>query len=142
MINPNTSTISNWRKDILKDTPILKEKIQLALPTLKGEEVLEEVLKFLALISLTGNSLSPSLTIDLAWHEFILCTRAYHNFCEENFERYIHHTPGGSVKENQSKFRHTIQIYIKKYGEPNPLFWGDYAHKEWENSQCGSCNSN
>lgn len=141
MINFNPSDIITWRKYILRDSPILKDKIHKVLPEHNTEAVLDEVLKFLSLISLSGKSLSPSLVVDLAWHEFILCTKLYHSFCNDKFGKYIHHTPGGDIKENQSKFKQTIQTYIKSYGEPQAVFWGEYAHEEWGNSQCGSCES-
>lgn len=32
-------------------------------------------------------------TIDLMWHEFILVTRDYHDFCQQFFGQYIHHEP-------------------------------------------------
>lgn len=35
----------------------------------------------------------PSRVVDDAWHEFILMTRVYHQFCDGAFGRYLHHTP-------------------------------------------------
>ncbi len=35
----------------------------------------------------------PSQVVDVAWHEFILFTRAYGNFCNKGFGRFLHHTP-------------------------------------------------
>jgi hypothetical protein len=37
--------------------------------------------------------LSPSEIIDGAWHEFILHTKQYTDYCGEQFGRYIHHLP-------------------------------------------------
>jgi len=31
--------------------------------------------------------------IDRIWHEFILHTKHYHEFCNTNFGEYLHHTP-------------------------------------------------
>ena len=39
----------------------------------------------------------PSRVVDTAWHEFILLTRAYHDFCEHAFGRYLHHDPAGTT---------------------------------------------
>ena len=36
----------------------------------------------------------PSKAVDEAWHEMILMTREYTEFCERAFGRYLHHTPG------------------------------------------------
>lgn len=35
----------------------------------------------------------PSRGVDIAWHEFILCTRAYAEFCQRAFGYFLHHTP-------------------------------------------------
>ena len=35
----------------------------------------------------------PSRLVDEAWHEFILDSRAYTEFCERAFGEYLHHTP-------------------------------------------------
>jgi hypothetical protein len=39
----------------------------------------------------------PSRTVDEAWHEFILDSRAYTEFCEQAFGEYLHHTPEASM---------------------------------------------
>jgi hypothetical protein len=35
----------------------------------------------------------PSQVVDVAWHEFILFTRNYHEFCRRALGRFLHHTP-------------------------------------------------
>ncbi|MGL4232506.1 MAG: glycine-rich domain-containing protein [Casimicrobium sp.] len=35
----------------------------------------------------------PSKVVDEAWHEFILMTRAYQEFCENAFGTFLHHEP-------------------------------------------------
>ena len=35
----------------------------------------------------------PSEIVDVLWHEFILFTRAYEQFCQQAFGRFLHHTP-------------------------------------------------
>lgn len=35
----------------------------------------------------------PSKCVDSAWHEFILITKSYSEFCSEAFGYYLHHTP-------------------------------------------------
>lgn len=49
---------------------------------------------YLACLSAPGQALGmPSRAVDIAWHEMILMTRAYHAFCERAFGRYLHHSP-------------------------------------------------
>ncbi|ALP52511.1 hypothetical protein Tel_04745 [Candidatus Tenderia electrophaga] len=39
----------------------------------------------------------PSQVVDDAWHEFILFTRAYQQFCRTGLGRYLHHTPAQAM---------------------------------------------
>jgi hypothetical protein len=39
----------------------------------------------------------PSEAIDDAWHELILMTREYTDFCRNAFGRYLHHAPEGTL---------------------------------------------
>lgn len=39
----------------------------------------------------------PSQVVDVAWHEFILFTRDYEQFCKQAFGRFLHHTPAEAM---------------------------------------------
>lgn len=39
----------------------------------------------------------PSQAVDVLWHEFILSTHAYHDFCRRAFGRYFHHVPAETM---------------------------------------------
>lgn len=39
----------------------------------------------------------PSQAIDDAWHEFILFTRNYQQFCQRAFGRFLHHVPAETM---------------------------------------------
>ncbi|MDP6959304.1 MAG: hypothetical protein QF645_10900, partial [Planctomycetota bacterium] len=84
-------------RDLFEENEVLQEKIGTALNTNeeRTEQALREALRFLFLVSLGKEVLTPSLKVDLAWHEFILHTKAYHKFCARHFGRYLHHSPGG-----------------------------------------------
>jgi hypothetical protein len=43
--------------------------------------------------SLAAENVVPSKEVDDAWHDFILDTRQYVEYCELKFGRYIHHCP-------------------------------------------------
>jgi len=46
----------------------------------------------------------PSQVVDIAWHEFILHTKDYHNFCDHVFGRYFHHnTFSKKIESNDIK---------------------------------------
>lgn len=39
----------------------------------------------------------PSQVVDVAWHEFILFTRMYEEFCGKAINRFLHHTPAEAM---------------------------------------------
>jgi len=39
----------------------------------------------------------PSQIVDDAWHEFILFTRSYQQFCQKALGRFLHHTPAEAM---------------------------------------------
>lgn len=39
----------------------------------------------------------PSQAVDVAWHEFILFTRVYDNFCRQSLGYFLHHTPAEAM---------------------------------------------
>jgi hypothetical protein len=50
----------------------------------------------------------PSQVVDDLWHEFILFTRAYQNFCDKAFGQFLHHTPAvklGAVRSDNEGLR-------------------------------------
>jgi hypothetical protein len=76
-------------------------------------------LRFMSLSFLTENSLAPDETIDQYWHNFILWTQAYSDFCSTNFGRYVHHSPG-HLKINEGELqvagRLADQLLSEYYG--------------------------
>ncbi len=40
----------------------------------------------------------PSEIVDVLWHEFILFTRAYEDFCKKGLGRFLHHVPTEAMK--------------------------------------------
>jgi hypothetical protein len=40
----------------------------------------------------------PSQVVDVAWHEFILSTQAYEEFCQNAFGRFLHHMPAEAMQ--------------------------------------------
>jgi hypothetical protein len=49
----------------------------------------------------------PSQAVDTAWHEFILLTKNYADFCEKAFGKFLHHTPhsAGAAVEREGLAR-------------------------------------
>ena len=126
--------------EILKSVPVLAQKIAAATgrPEREAERLLEEVLKFMSLTAQSNQSLSPPPIIDLAWHEFILCTREYQRVCQTSMGRFIHHQPGGSESQNRMRLKNALKRYSLRFGQPPKEYWGDLGF--WgEKPACGAC---
>ena len=50
----------------------------------------------------------PSQVADDLWHEFILYTLKYENFCKQAFGRFLHHAPA-DVLTNKGKSNHSLR---------------------------------
>lgn len=133
--------INKQATEIETHIPLLKDKLEPICEqyAIDSTLLITEMIKFLNLIHISKQRLSPSYIVDLAWHEFILFTRYYHEFCQQYYGRYIHHTP--SKSENPNIYKKTIQHYIVNYNEPPESIWGQAALEEWETSNCGSCHN-
>ena len=54
----------------------------------------------------------PSRAVDSAWHEFILHTKLYAEFCEQAFGRFMHHSPAQGMltqTDAQLAMKHTFK---------------------------------
>lgn len=139
----NTRTIASYSADLLAEHPVLYCKLEkVVTDDITPDELLIEVIKFMYLVSKFEVKLSPSKVVDYAWHEFILFTKLYENFCKEKLGKFIHHTPDEDKIRNNRNFFKTIQHYIQLFGKPPVKIWGEMSNSEWEDSQCGSCKSN
>ena len=125
-------------EQILQENEILFQKITVALGCRREDvtQALREVLRFLFLVAhRDAGWLTPSHRVDLAWHEFILCTKAYREVCETHFGKYIDHHPGGSDELNRRRYQETLRCYERTFGSPDPAYWGDRT----ADLDCGAC---
>ena len=87
--------------------------------------VIFEYKRFMFLISILDETLTPSDQVDQAWHLHLLYTHDYWNsFCKEILEREIHHGPtkgGEKEKENYSTlYENTLKRYQEVFTEAPP----------------------
>ena len=59
----------------------------------EAHRLFSRLLEFLDAASRSPVSLVPGPDVDLAWHELILHTELYADFCDDRYGRFIHHTP-------------------------------------------------
>ncbi|MDO6707532.1 hypothetical protein [Photobacterium sp. 1_MG-2023] len=107
----------------------LKAKVKSAYPHLSNNEVefVFEALREYFLMCRQTSLISiamPSKVVDTAWHEMILSTRTYHEFCKKSFGRYLHHQPGWeSPSKNVQKFQNQKSWgIICQFGQINPAY--------------------
>jgi len=83
--------------------PSLYKKVQKRYPHLNDEQValvFTALRDYFQLCNQAGNKMvsMPSQVVDVAWHEFILFTRSYKEFCTRALGRFMHHTPTEAMK--------------------------------------------
>ena len=100
------------------------------LPVLVVEHAIYDYRRFLFLLrKYGGETLAPTLDMDLVWHEHILDTEPYFADTARIFGHYLHHEPGReptgarTPKLNRS-FRRTCELYWQEYGTELRTFFG------------------
>jgi len=104
---------ARWQREVaIRESPLpqyLKRKLRQAWPQLDGRDcdLVERGLRQFFIACLRSNRqfvAMPSKVVDAYWHEFILHTRAYNDWCELTLGRFLHHTPsetlGARAKDN------------------------------------------
>jgi hypothetical protein len=91
--------------------------------------VTKEYRRFLYLAARAGHPVTPSDTVDQAWHLHLIYTRHYwQELCGEILGLQLHHEPsaGGTVDSNkfERQYEQTIESYKTIFGEtPPPDIW-------------------
>jgi len=83
--------------------PTISKKVAQAYPHLTDtqlHQVMNGLRDYFQMIAISrGKAVSmPSQVVDVAWHEFILFTRNYAEFCQKSHGRFIHHTPAEAMQ--------------------------------------------
>ncbi|ATY65423.1 hypothetical protein A9K55_001594 [Cordyceps militaris] len=88
----------------------------LALPALPANAV-ERYLRFLQLIKETGETVVPTLDIDLCWHTHQLAPFAYLTYCVTHLGRQINHDDTIRTETRSTAQDMTARLWALKYGE-------------------------
>jgi hypothetical protein len=93
-----------WRRErLIREAPLpqfLKRKLRQTYPHLQHTELVERGLRqfFLACHRSRRQFVAmPSRAADAMWHEFILHTQAYRDWCRLALGRFLHHTPAEAL---------------------------------------------
>jgi hypothetical protein len=98
-----------------------------------------EYKRFMFLVCVTNQPLTPSEEIDQVWHLHLLYTRSYwKEFCGEVLKREVHHGPTRGGPEEKDKFNDwyakTLLYYRQKFNnDPPPDLWPP-PHLRFRNS--------
>lgn len=91
---------------------------------------IEEYKKFVYLGVISDFIVTPSKYIDLIWHEHLLFSKAYREFCNDVIEYQFDHQPELITTEDQTEiftmqYLETLDLYRKEFGmEPPENIWG------------------
>ncbi len=118
--------------DLSRVTRVLTATRSQYIPPEEANTIIRDLKRFLSLNLLVKEpdyDFVPSFKIDLAWHEFILHTRDYYDFCNILVGGYIHHLPQESRAESRAQVSGEPFFYTKTklrefYGAMPPFIWG------------------
>lgn len=88
-------------------------------------DVVAEYLKFVYLCSIAETPLTPSQSVDQAWHLHLLYTKSYWNsMCEAVLGKGIHHNPTtGGEEQHQlfvKQYERTLELYKLEFEQEPP----------------------
>ena len=95
-----------------------------------AKDVIEEYKKFIYLCCTSTDPITPSDSVDQAWHLHLTYTKSYwKKFCGETLNREIHHNPtkGGNSERNKFSdfYDRTFELYNTEFGidPPKHIWW-------------------
>jgi hypothetical protein len=69
-------------------------------------------------------TLVPGKVVDKVWHDHILHTRDYIDFCTKYFGEYFHHDPRDQSSDKMNDMTGTLDLYRENFGHDAPRkFW-------------------
>jgi hypothetical protein len=109
------------------EAPYLEEKLMgEGVFTSKADyaEAFTEFKKFIGLVALYREPLAmSSKPVDEVWHQFILFTKKYHEFCKDFNGSYVHHLPRTSTTPLHPAGAENLRTrYRELYGDPSKLW--------------------
>lgn len=120
MPTPTLSEVDNYPVPEML-IPRIAEEHDYSIPYATG--ALREAKRMLYLYVVSGEFVSPSTRVDMAWHEMLMFTAFYRGFA--NFiGKFVDHDPTPGPPGDGSMYDDTKVLYKKHFGEePDPAFW-------------------
>ena len=121
--------ISNYRHDDLCRRFSEKHKLSQEITSI----IFTEMKRFIFISIISNEVCSPSKIVDEMWHEFIMHTSHYRDFCNIFNSEFIDHTPS-DIPEIEGYMR-TKSLAERIFGKLNQLCWP----KPTDAAKIGSC---
>lgn len=82
-----------------------------------------ELVRFLDLAASSRHPLSPSLPVDVVWHEVLEKPALYEGFCLQRYGRVLVHVPGQDLKMSLKSYELTRRLMTKRFGPIDHSAW-------------------
>ena len=107
------------------------------------DTAIKEFKKFMALIALGHRDISmTSPEVDEVWHNFILFTYEYANFCSDFIGEFVHHVPRTSRRQISSLGRERfVSAYENVFGSMPQMWSAGDTLREKRSSYARDCDS-
>jgi hypothetical protein len=132
----STLPVPDLEGAVAYDAPFLIDKLlkdQIVQSRHEAEELFGEVKRYIVFtrVDTSKDWDMYSLRVDEVWHQFILYTAEYSEYCHRFLGRYVHHKPGNapeppaSVRRSPASFSEFRTSYEEYFGRPLPEVWDD-----------------
>jgi hypothetical protein len=128
IVAPNLDAVMSYRHSRLLTR--LHEKV--GMDEINARERFEDTKRFLYLCAISEEPLAPTEQIDEVWHNFILYTRDYVDFCDTHFGFFLHHIPWSKAEVAQSdgSIVRKTREFAERGSKPKPqLFLTPYKNR-------------
>jgi hypothetical protein len=151
---PPLSMSSTDRMALAFDAPYVVDKLvkdRIADSIADATALFDEAKKFMLLSQNCGDAVCEmySVRVDEAWHQFMLCTTEYSDYCHRFFGKYVHHSPNTAPSSRHEacepaksmSFVELRERYEAFFRQPLPDVWYDVrsvsAHRRVVNDEVG-----
>jgi len=122
--------------------PILVRRFQekLGISQETAGQLFDDTKRFLYLCAASEEPISPNETLDFGWHEFIIFTEDYTDFCQKYFGHFIHHRPRNpdAPSNKREGGRRAVRLARQLFGDNLSGNWA-YPLSSEASTPCDSC---
>jgi hypothetical protein len=104
-----------------------------------AQALMLEYRRFLYLLAVSPDPLTPADAVDQAWHLHLTYTRSYwRDLCRDTLGRELHHVPTRGGAAEQSRFRDqyaaTLARYQAEFDQPPPVAWWPAPERRFQDA--------